>query len=200
MKVMLDLRPEGIRPVQAASTEVSVAFVPMLLFTLFVVVGLGNIGWSSYLLLKMGAEKGEVEVSMQEAQSLSDRLAMQIQVMERKNKALSEGIAFLLGDVPALEVLTTINGASPSEFFLEGVEIKDGLFSVAAAGKDQNKVVAFSTALNGQPVFSSISMPVTEERKVGKDTWLAITTKGTVSGWKEYLDKIQGGGVGNEKP
>lgn len=199
MRVLLDLRPEDIKAQQVASGGVGVAFLPMMLLVLFVVWGLGNIGWSSYLFLRLMAEKEDLTYQTEEAQALGDRLTMQIGAMERKNKSADEAIKFLLGDIPSLEVLTTINGAAPSDFFLDDVEIKDGFFTVAAVGKDQSKVVAFSTALNGQPVFSSVAMPVTEERKVGKDAWLAVTTKGTVASWKDYVGKVQGG-VSNEKP
>lgn len=199
MKVLLDLRPEALKAQQASSGGVGIAFVPILLLFLLFLVGLVNVAWSSYVLFNLLAEREDVSYQLAESQALADRLAIQIGAMERRNRAVKDTVDFLLKDTPSIEVLATVNGASPNDFFLEKVEIADGAFTVAGVGKDQGKVVAFATGLNGQPVFQSVSMPVTEERKVGKETWLALTSKGTLASWKDYLSKVKGG-VGVAKP
>lgn len=199
MKVLLDLRPEALKAQQASSGGVGIAFVPILLLFLLFLVGLVNVAWSSYVLFNLLAEREDVSYQLAESQALADRLAMQIGAMERRNRTVKDTVDFLLKDTPSIEVLATVNGASPNDFFLEKVEIADGAFTVAGVGKDQGKVVAFATAMNGQPVFQSVSMPVTEERKVGKETWLALTSKGTLASWKDYLSKVKGG-VGVAKP
>lgn len=199
MKVLLDLRPEALKAQQASSGGVGIAFVPILLLFLLFLVGLVNVAWSSYVLFNLLAEREDVSYQLAESQALADRLAMQIGAMERRNRTVKDTVDFLLKDTPSIEVLATVNGASPNDFFLEKVEIADGAFTVAGVGKDQGKVVAFATGLNGQPVFQSVSMPVTEERKVGKETWLALTSKGTLASWKDYLSKVKGG-VGVAKP
>ncbi|ACZ19278.1 Fimbrial assembly family protein [Thermanaerovibrio acidaminovorans DSM 6589] len=199
MKVLLDLRPEALKAQQASAGGVGIAFVPILLLFLLFLVGLVNVAWSSYVLFNLLAEREDVSYQLAESQALADRLAIQIGAMERRNRAVKDTVDFLLKDTPSIEVLATVNGASPNDFFLEKVEIADGAFTVAGVGKDQGKVVAFATGLNGQPVFQSVSMPVTEERKVGKETWLALTSKGTLASWKDYLSKVKGG-VGVAKP
>ncbi|WP_281746376.1 PilN domain-containing protein [Thermanaerovibrio acidaminovorans] len=199
MKVLLDLRPEALKAQQASSGGVGIAFVPILLLFLLFLVGLVNVAWSSYVLFNLLAEREDVSYQLAESQALADRLAIQIGAMERRNRTVKDTVDFLLKDTPSIEVLATVNGASPNDFFLEKVEIADGAFTVAGVGKDQGKVVAFATGLNGQPVFQSVSMPVTEERKVGKETWLALTSKGTLAGWKDYLSKVKGG-MGVAKP
>lgn len=167
MKVLFDLRPKHLVQIQETRVD-PMRLLTVLLFAVFVLLSSFNIGYMLYYMMNASAELSRMRNEEIIVLDNERRIAESLASSRAFRDSIRTYIDFMDQDIPTVEFLSALEGASPAGLKITTVEMRPGGVMMKGTSLTDQDIIDFGADLGGiRGVVTKVDAPITTHGRLG---------------------------------